>query len=140
MASTSTPRTKKAKKSTRPARKRPVAPRLRPEVKLAVAAAQDKKALDLVVLDLRKASAFTECFVICTGANARQVKAIADGIEEALRGVGLKPAILEGYNRAEWVLIDYFDFIVHVFTPATRDFYALENLWGDAVRFAVPAK
>jgi ribosome-associated protein len=137
MASTS--KTKASKKPSRPTRKRPAAPRLRPEVKLAIAAAQDKKAVDIVVLDLRKASAFTDCFLIFTGTNTRQVKAIADGIEEALRAVGLKPAILEGYERAEWVLIDYFDFIVHVFTPATRDFYALENLWGDAVRFAVPA-
>ena len=69
----------------------------------------------------------------------RQVQAIADAIEEALRKKGVRPALVEGYSRGEWVLLDYFDFIVHVFLPATRDFYALERLWGDAERVEVPA-
>ncbi len=91
------------------------------------------------MLDLRKASAFTDFFVICTGANVRQVQAIADAVQQALSQAGTKPALVEGYDRAEWVLIDYFDFIFHVFTPATREFYALERLWGDAERIEVSA-
>jgi ribosome-associated protein len=92
-----------------------------------------------VVLDLRKASAFTDYFVICSGGNARQVHAIADGIQEALGRHGSKPALVEGTGRAEWVLIDYFDVVFHVFTPATREFYGLERLWGDAERVEIPA-
>src|SRR5262245_62294589 len=84
----------------------PAAPRLPTEIKLAVNAALDKKAMDVVLLDLRKASAFTDFFVICTGGNLRQVQAIADGVEEALRHKGLKPALTEGYARGEWVLLD----------------------------------
>jgi ribosome-associated protein len=109
------------------------------EVARAVAAAVDKKAIDLVVLDLRKASAFTDFFVIATGATTRQVQAIAEGVRDALAKTGAKPAIVEGLDRAEWVLIDYFDFVVHVFTPATREFYGLERLWGDAERVEVSA-
>jgi ribosome-associated protein len=121
--------TKKAPK--RPARKKPAARRLSSELTAAVAAALDKKAIDLVVLDLTKASAFTDFFVICTGANSRQVQAIADAVQDA---VGAKPALVEGKQNGEWVLLDYFDFIVHVFQPATREFYSLERLWGDAQR------
>lgn len=109
-------------------------------IKLGLAAALDKKAVDVVVLDLRKASAFTDFFVICTGMNSRQVQAIAAAVQDALRRKGARPALVEGYERADWVLIDYFDFIVHVFTPATREFYSLERLWGDAKRIAIPAK
>ena len=105
----------------------------------AVAAAGDKKAEDMVVLDLTKASAFTDFFVICTGTNRRQVQAIADGVEEALSKRGIKPALREGYDRGDWILIDYFDFIVHVFMPVTREFYSLERLWGDAERIEVSA-
>ena len=105
----------------------------------AVAAAADKKALDLTVLDLRKGLAFTDYFVICTGANTRQVQAIAEAIQDALRKDGTKPALVEGVNRGEWVLIDYFDFVVHIFTPATREYYGLERLWGDAERIEIPA-
>lgn len=109
------------------------------DVKLAVAAARDKKAEHLHVLDLRKGSAFTDFFIIATGTNIRQVQAIADGIEESLKKIGMRPALVEGYARAEWILLDYFDFIVHVFTPATREFYGLERLWGDAERIEVSA-
>ena len=108
--------------------------RLTAEVTKAVKAAQDKKALDVVVLDLRRTPAFTDFFVLCSGANQRQVKAIADAVEEALRAAKVRPAHIEGYDRAEWILMDFFSFIVHVFTPATRDFYGLERLWGDADR------
>src|SRR5215210_7462836 len=93
----------------------------------AVAAAEDKKAIDLVVLDLRKAAGFTDYFVICSGANARQVRAIADAVVEKLGADGAKPAHVEGYDRSEWVLLDYFDFIVHVFGSETRMFYGLER-------------
>jgi ribosome-associated protein len=102
------------------------------EIALAVTAAASKKAVDIVVLDLRKAAAFTDYFVICTGQNARQIKAIADAVEEALAKHQLKPAHVEGYPRAEWVLLDYFDFVVHVFAEETRAFYGLERLWGSA--------
>jgi ribosome-associated protein len=119
--------------------RKPSTPRLPADISLTIAAAQDKKVLDLVVLDLRKGSAFTDFFIIGTGANVRQVQAIADGIEDALRKKGVKPALIEGRARGEWVLLDYFDFIVHIFQPATRDFYALERLWGDAERVEIPA-
>jgi ribosome-associated protein len=105
----------------------------------AVRAAEDKKATDLAVLDLRKAAGFTDFFVICSGNNARQIHAIADAVIEALAARGVKPAHVEGYDRSEWILIDYFDFVVHVFAPETRHFYGLERLWGSAERLTVPA-
>ena len=102
-----------------------------------VQAALDKKASDVVVLDLRQTPAFTDFFVLCSGQNQRQVKAIADAVDESLRSVHVKAAHVEGYDRAEWVLMDFFTFIVHVFTPQTRAFYSLERLWGDAHRIDV---
>ena len=108
--------------------------RLTGDVAKAVRAALDKKAADVVVLDLRNTPAFTDFFVLCSGQNQRQVKAIADAVEETLRAVRVKPAHVEGYDRAEWVLMDFFTFIVHIFTPQTREFYSLERLWGDAER------
>lgn len=111
--------------------------RLTGDVGRAVRAALDKKASDVVLLDLRKTPAFTDYFVLCSGQNTRQVKAIADAIEEALRAAKVRPAHVEGYDRAEWILMDYFTFIVHVFTPQTRAFYSLERLWGDAERIEV---
>ena len=105
------------------------------EIQAAVQAASAKKAERIMVLDLRHTSAFTDVFVLCTGQNTRQVKAIVDQVEETLRTTfGQKPAAVEGYRDSEWVLVDYFDFVVHVFTPETREFYALERLWGSAVR------
>lgn len=109
-------------------------------IELAVRAAEEKKAEDITVLDLRKAAGFTDHFVICSGANARQVRAIADAVVEALAEHG-KPAHVEGYNRSDksgWILIDYFDFIVHVFSPETRLFYGLERLWGRAEHVEIP--
>jgi ribosome-associated protein len=76
--------------------------------------------------------------VICSGGNTRQVRAIADGVTEALAADGVKPAHAEGYDRSEWILLDYFDFVVHVFSPETRAFYGLERLWGNAERVALP--
>jgi len=111
--------------------------RLTKEVDTAVRAALDKKASDVVVLDLRDTPAFTDFFVLCSGLSSRQVKAIADAVEDTLRAGKVRPAHVEGYERGEWVLMDYFTFIVHVFTPQTRDFYSPERLWGDAERIEV---
>jgi ribosome-associated protein len=101
----------------------------------AVRAAQDKKASDIVVLDLRKAGGFTDYFLICTGQNARQISAIADAVENTLRTeYGERPALTEGVQKSEWVLLDYFSFVVHIFSPDCRAFYGLERLWGNAER------
>jgi ribosome-associated protein len=109
------------------------------QVLQAVRAAEEKQARDLVVLDLREVAGFTDFFIICSGQSARQVKAIADAVEETLRkATATKPNHVEGYERADWVLLDYFDFIVHIFNPETRLFYALERLWGSAERVVVP--
>jgi ribosome-associated protein len=119
--------------------KRRKPPRLPSQIDRAIAAAEDRKAVDLVVLDLRKAAGFTDFFLICSGTNARQVRAIADAVMEKLAADGAKPAHVEGYDRSEWILLDYFDFIVHVFAPETRVFYGLERLWGNADRIEVAA-
>jgi ribosome-associated protein len=111
--------------------------RLTGDVGKAVRAALDKKAQDVVILDLRHTPAFTDYFVLCTGLNVRQVKAIADAVEDSLRAGKVRPAHVEGYERGEWVLMDYFTFVVHVFTPQTRAFYSLDRLWGDAERIEV---
>jgi ribosome-associated protein len=117
--------------------KRKKTTRLPAQIELAITAAEDKKAMDLVVLDLRKAAGFTDYFLICTGGNARQIRAIADGIVEALAAEGVRPAHVEGYDRSEWILLDYFDFIVHIFATETRLFYGLERLWGNADRIEI---
>jgi ribosome-associated protein len=134
-------KTEKKPLEKKPLDKKPRRPsggrRLSGDVAKAVGAAQDKKALDVVVLDLRQTPAFTDFFVLCSGANQRQVKAIADAVEDTLRAAKVRPAHIEGYDRAEWVLMDFFSFIVHVFTPQTREFYSLERLWGDAERIEV---
>jgi len=116
------------------AEKRPKAPRLPRQVEAAMEAADGKQALDIVVLDLRTASGFTDFFVVCSGTNPRQIRAIADAVSEKLREEDIKPAHVEGYQGSEWILLDYFDFIVHVFSKESRAFYALERLWGDADR------
>jgi ribosome-associated protein len=107
------------------------------DIAKAVRAALDKKAHDVIVLDLRHTPAFTDFFLVCSGQNQRQVHAIADAIEETLKAARVRPSHIEGYDRAEWVLMDYFTFIVHIFTPQTRDFYSLERLWGDAHKIEV---
>jgi ribosome-associated protein len=101
-------------------------------VREAVAAADDRKAVDLRVLHLHKVSDFTDYFVICSGTSERQVQAIANAIEERLRAERIRPLHVEGYNRGQWVLMDYGDFVVHIFAEEPRRFYALERLWGDA--------
>ena len=113
--------------------------RIPSEIQRAIAAAEDKKADDVVLLDLRKAAGFADYFLICSGGNPRQIRAIADAVMEALASDGAKPAHVEGYQRSEWILLDYFDFIVHIFGPETRLFYSLERLWGNAERVEIPA-
>jgi ribosome-associated protein len=108
-------------------------------VRLALHAAGEKKAHDLVVLDLREVASFTDYFVIASGTNVRQVQAVADEVQEQLRKqLRVKPARVEGYNSAEWVLLDYGDFIFHVFEEKSRRFYDLERLWRDAARVPLP--
>lgn len=138
MASTKTSR---ARKTTTVARKAAAAPRARrlPKgVSTAIRAALDKKALDVVVLDLRKAGGFTDYFVICSGTSGRQIQAIADGVKTTLKTeVGERPVLAEGSEKSQWILLDYFDFVVHVFSRECRDFYSLERLWGNAERHDV---
>ena len=125
--------------AVRPTRARSGPAKLPKAVATAVAAAQDKKATQLVVLDLRKTGGFTDYFVICTGLNARQIGAIADAVRERLKQeLGERPSLSEGVDRSEWILLDYFNFVVHVFSPECRTFYALERLWGNAERIEFP--
>jgi len=105
----------------------------------ALRAASDKKALDMVVLDLSEVASFTDYFIITSGTNTRQVQAIADEVVEQLKKQGTRALRVEGYNTAEWVLVDYGDFIVHVFEDKARRFYDLERLWRDAGRVPLPS-
>ena len=106
----------------------------------AVRAAESKKATDIRVLDLRGITSFADFFVICTGANARQIQAIADEVQIRLKQDGELPISVEGYSQAEWVLLDYGDFLVHVFSPTARDYYDLERLWRSAKSIEIPAE
>jgi ribosome-associated protein len=101
-------------------------------VREAVAAAEDRKAVDLRVLHLEKVSDFTDYFLICSGTSERQVQAIADSVQERMREERVRPLHVEGYNRGQWILLDYGDFVVHIFQEEPRRFYSLERLWGDA--------
>jgi len=108
---------------------------LKKQVSDAIQACLDKKAEELSILEMEKGSgAFTDYFVLCNGTNPRQVQAIADEVERRLKKAGLYPTHIEGYNQAEWVLIDYVDFVVHVFSEKARKFYDLERLWKTAKR------
>lgn len=111
--------------------------RLPAAVKAAARAALDKKATDVVALDLKKSSAFTDFFVLASGQSQRQITTIAEAVEEALRAKGLRPDHREGFPRQEWILLDYGSFVVHVFTPRMRAFYDLERLWGGASRMEI---
>jgi ribosome-associated protein len=106
----------------------------------AVEAATDKKALNLAVLELKDAAAFTDFFLICTGTSSRQMQAICDEIERRLSLDGLRPLHREGYNHAEWILLDYVDFVVHIFSERSRAFYDLERLWRNARRVSAEGK
>jgi ribosome-associated protein len=102
-------------------------------MQVAVGAALNRKAEDVLVLDLSKVSDFTELFLVCSGTNERQAKAIADNVRDELRMNGLKPLHVEGENKGQWVLMDYGgEMVIHVFVEETRQFYALERLWADA--------
>jgi ribosome-associated protein len=119
---------------------------LRQQVAAALQAAQSKKAEEIAVLELPKeSSAFTDYFLLCSGSNPRQVQAISDEVEETLSKLGVEPNHREGYNLAEWVLLDYVDFVVHIFSENARKFYDLERLWKSAKRlsgsdFSAPPK
>ena len=125
--------------TARASRTRSGTPKLPKAVTTAIQAARDKKALDVVVLDLGKTGGFTDFFIICTANNPRQIAAIADGVRETLKKeLGERPALAEGVDRSEWVLLDYFNFVVHIFSRDCRSFYALERLWGNAERIEFP--
>ncbi|HUE03737.1 MAG TPA: ribosome silencing factor [Bryobacteraceae bacterium] len=103
-------------------------------------AAESKKATDIRVLDLSGITAFADFFVICTGANARNVQAIADEVGLRLKQAGELPFCVEGYNQAEWVLADYGNFLVHIFSPKSRAYYDLERLWRNGKSVEIPAE
>jgi ribosome-associated protein len=109
------------------------------DIALAIAEyASDRKAIDIVQLDLREIISYTDYFVICTGRSDRQAKAIHDGIHMGMKSDhGLLPRRVEGLSQASWILMDYLDVVVHVFTPETREYYRLEQLWGEAPALAV---
>src|SRR5271169_2000584 len=108
---------------------------LKRQVSEAIAACHDKKAEEITILELEQGSgAFTDYFVVCNGTNPRQVQAIADEVEERLEKAGQRPTHIEGYKQAEWVLLDYVNFVVHVFSEKARKFYDLERLWKSAKR------
>ena len=112
---------------------------LDPELQLAIRCAGDKKAVNMIALDLREIASFTEFFIIASGTNQRQVQAIADEINEQLKKkLRRRPVRIEGYNSAEWVLLDYGDFVFHLFDKEAREFYDLERLWRDARRVEIP--
>jgi ribosome-associated protein len=107
---------------------------------LCAAAADEKKAFDIVILDLRKLTYITDYFVICSGSNTTQVGAVADWIGHCLAGEGVRTSHIEGEGETRWVLMDYGDVVVHVFEEETRMHYRLERLWADAPRVPVPAR
>jgi len=105
------------------------------QISEAIRACLEKKAEEITILELEQGSgAFTDYFVVCSGTNPRQVQAIADEVETRLKKTGLWPNQIEGYKQAEWVLLDYFDFVVHVFSEKARKFYDLERLWKSSRR------
>jgi len=108
-------------------------------VRAIAAYADDKKAIDIVALDLRGVLDYTDFFLVCSGNTERQVKAIHDGIQIGMKNEhGVLPRRVEGLREAGWVLLDYLDVVVHVFTPELRDFYSLERLWGEVPELALP--
>jgi ribosome-associated protein len=104
----------------------------------AVRAAQDHKALDLSILKLEGVCSFTDFFLVCSATSTRHAQTICDAITEKLGGSGLSPSHVEGYSQAEWILVDYLNFVVHIFTDRARHFYDLERLWKSASRIPVP--
>lgn len=106
------------------------------EVKISIEASLEKKGEDLVVLDLRKISSFTDFFIIMHGNSSRQNLAIYENVEQELKKENIRPLSIEGRERAEWILMDFGSFIVHVFSQKAREYYSLEKLWGDAGKFS----
>jgi ribosome-associated protein len=112
-----------------------MSPEIRQQVAQAVKAIESKKGEDVVILEMdRNSGAFTDYFVVCSGTNPRQIQAIADDVQKQLADAGQRPNSVEGYNQAEWVLVDYVDFVLHVFSERARRFYDLERLWKSAKR------
>ena len=108
---------------------------LKRQVSEAILACQDKKAEQVTILELEKDSgAFTDYFVVCSGTNPRQVQAIADAVDERLEALGIRVTHKEGYKQAEWILLDYVDFVVHIFSETARHYYDLERLWKSATK------
>ncbi len=105
---------------------------MKDELKIALKAVESKKALDITILDISEIASFANYFLLCTGDSSRQIQAIADEIEAKLKSSGFRPNHIEGYRNAEWVLLDYVDLVVHVFSKKARAFYDLERLWRDA--------
>jgi ribosome-associated protein len=106
-------------------------------LKIAVNAADNKKAHDLVALDITGIATFTNYFLFCTGDSSRQMQAIADEIEKRLKEHGLRPSHVEGYQNSEWILMDYMDLVVHIFSKNARTYYDLERLWRDGKKIEV---
>jgi ribosome-associated protein len=98
----------------------------------ALKAMDDKKAVDLAVMDIASVAAFADYFLLCSGDSSRQMQAIADAVEAAMAAQGYRPAHIEGYANAEWILLDYLDLVVHIFSKKARAYYDLERLWRDA--------
>ena len=110
---------------------------LKTQLTMAIAACQDKKAEEITILEMDKNSgAFTDYFLICSGSNPRQIQAISDEVELRLKRAGVYPNNIEGHRQAEWVLIDYVDFVVHIFSEPARKYYDLERLWRAATKLA----
>lgn len=112
-------------------------PQTDPHILAAARAALEKKAEELALLDLRGLSDVTDYFLICHGRSTRQAQTISDSVEEVMRQAKRRPGHVEGYSRGEWILMDYFDFVVHIFTADRRSYYGLERLWADAPRIKV---
>jgi ribosome-associated protein len=106
-------------------------------LKIALKAVDDKKAIDIVVIDISKVASFANYFLICTGESSRQIQAIADEVEAKLKAEGERPGHIEGFRNAEWVLMDYADIVVHIFSKNARVYYDLERLWRDGKRLDV---
>jgi ribosome-associated protein len=108
-------------------------------LKIAAKAADDKKAHDLVALDISEIASFANYFLLCTGDSSRQMQAIADEVEEKLKAFGIRPSHVEGYQNAEWILLDYMDLVIHIFSKDARTYYDLERLWRDGKKLDVSA-
>jgi ribosome-associated protein len=107
-------------------------------LKIAIKAVDDKKGIDILALDISAVATFTDYFLICSGDSTRQIQAIADEVEQKLAANGSRPAHVEGYTHAEWILMDYLDLVIHIFSRKARAYYDLERLWRDAKIIDVP--